>query len=287
MTAFVGLLGYPVRHSVSPAFQQAALDHCGLDIRYEAWEVEPDRLAEAVARLRTPDHLGVNVTVPHKEAVMPLLDEVDERAQRIGAVNTVVRRGDRLVGYNTDAGAFMRALRETGFEPFGRRAAILGAGGSAKAVGYALLEANIARLTILNRTLGRADALKSYLKQQSMFLGREGMEIAVGPLDEGAGDMLSACDLLVNCTSVGMLHGPGEGCSPIAEAIIPERAFVYDLVYNPPSTPLLQAARRRGATILNGLPMLVYQGAAAFEMWTGREAPVDIMFAVARKVLEE
>ncbi len=283
MTLRLGIIGYPLGHSASPAFQQAALDHLGLDATYEAWPVEPERLAERVRQLRDADLLGFSVTVPHKETVMPLLDEVDAAARDIGAVNTVVHRDGRLVGANTDLDGFLQALRDDGaYDPCGCSALLLGAGGAARAVAYALLAEGAARVAIANRSPGRARILAQELSAR--FPARVDT-LTLDP--EALAPMLAAAsvDLLVNCTSLGMAQGPDPDASPIPAALIPARTLVYDLVYNPAETPLLAAARRAGARTLGGLPMLVYQGAAAFRMWTGREAPVDVMMRAASQAL--
>src|SRR3990172_1548085 len=162
---YVGVIGYPLKHSLSPAFQQAALDHLGLDIRYEAWPTPPDSLAETVAGLRAPDRLGANVTIPHKEAVIPFLDELDDLARRVGAVNTIANRQGRLYGCNTDVERFLRALREDGsFDPAGSRVLVAGAGGAARAVVVALVEAGAASITVINRTFSRATRLVEELR---------------------------------------------------------------------------------------------------------------------------
>lgn len=278
MTKQIGILGYPLAHSISPTFQQAALDHLGLDARYSAWETEPSKLRVKVASLRCENVLGANVTIPHKEAVMAMLDKIDPKATDIGSVNTIVNRDGKLKGYNTDAPGFMRGLREDGgFDPQGKRVLILGAGGAARAVAYALSEAKVASLVIVNRTLERAERLTEMLKAN-----RSGVVI------EARGEMPPGLeyDLLVNCTSIGMKHGSMEGRSPVRKQDIRWGALVYDLVYNPQETPLLRMAREAGVKTLGGLAMLIYQGATAFELWTGQKAPVDIMFAAARRALE-
>lgn len=285
MSLRLGIIGYPLGHSASPAFQQAALDHLVLDATYERWEIAPERLAERVRELRGPDLLGFSVTVPHKETVMPLLDEVDAAARDIGAVNTVVHSDGRLRGANTDLAGFLRALREDGdYEPRGRSALVLGAGGAARAVAYALLAEGAARVAIANRSPERARTLADELA------ARFPAKVHALPLDaDSLAPLLDAgpsVDLIVNCTSLGMAHGPDPGASPIPDALIPPTALVYDLVYNPAETPLLAAARRAGARTLGGLPMLVYQGAAAFRLWTGRDAPVEVMMAAASAALQ-
>ncbi len=305
MTKFIGLIGYPIKHSISPYFQQAALDYCQLDICYEAWETSPEKLEAIVARLREPQNLGANVTVPYKEEVLPLLDEVDELASLIGAVNTIVKRDDKLVGFNTDVHGFIQALsREGHFEPEGKRAVIIGAGGAARAVSFALVQQKASSLVIINRTHGRAemlvDSLKGYIRDSSpsvpsyrqdsglRLTDSEGLETEVTTLpwqSSTSSETFSHCHLIVNCTTTGMKYSPQEGQSPLSFEVIPRDIMVCDLVYNPYSTPLLQLAERAGADTLVGLAMLVYQGAASFELWTGRKAPVDIMLKRAREIL--
>jgi len=280
MTKFVGLIGNKLKHSISPQFQQAAFDYLGLDIRYEVWETAKDELPNVVEGIRDASRLGANVTIPYKEAVLPLLDDVDNDARRIGAVNTIVNRGGKLTGYNTDASGFMKALREDGgFSPRNKRAVLLGAGGVARAVGFALIGAGVKSLVILNRTQSRGEALAWDLKVSDTEV------VALSWKDGKTLTALTECDLLVNCTSVGMKDSAGEGKSPLGIGLVPKRALVYDVVYNPIETPLLAAAKKAGARTLGGLPMLVYQGAASLELWTGKSAPIDIMMRVAKRAL--
>ncbi len=279
MTKRIHLLGHPVSHSVSPAFQQAALDSCSIDAVYTALDVTQEELPAAVGSLRDPDVLGANVTVPHKEAVFPLLDSVSEEARLIGAVNTIHNRDGALEGHNTDARGFLAALREeAGFEPRGRAVLILGAGGSARAVAVALAGEGVSSVVIANRTVERAVVLAELVRS----LGVQAQAIALGPANiREAGQ----CDLVVNCTSLGMTGGPGPDETPISAELIPPDALVCDLVYNPRETPLLREAASAGARTLGGLPMLVYQGAASFEIWTGVAAPAQVMFAAAEAAL--
>ena len=284
MTKHVGLIGYPLKHSVSAAFQQAAFDHYKLDIRYQAWETKPGQLESALERLRQPDTLGGNVTVPHKEAVMSLLDIVEPPAEQIGAVNTIIKARNKLVGYNTDAQGFMRALRgDVGFDPMDKQVVILGAGGAARAVAFTLIKSGAAQLTIINRTLERVESLSIELTASL----DEGQSIAALAWEERSfRQSLGNCDLVVNCTTIGMKHSRGEGQSPVNAKFLTKDMLVCDLVYNPLETPLLKMAAAAGARTLAGLPMLIYQGAAAFELWTARQAPVDVMFEAARGALE-
>ena len=279
-----GIIGWPIAHSISPHFQQAALDALGIAAEYRPYAVPPDAAAVAafVASLRAPGVAGINVTVPHKEAVIPYLDEIDEWAAAAGAVNTIVHRDGNLTGHNTDGYGFLRALREeAAFDPAGKRALILGAGGSARGVVQALLHAGIGSLHIANRTFARAETLAQLAVDR-------GIPATPLPLSSDAiSDTAAASDLIVNCTSLGMTHGPAAAASPLPPSHIPAAALVYDLVYNPLQTPLLRAAQAAGAPTLGGIAMLVYQGAAAFELWHQRPAPVAAMLAAATAAMSE
>lgn len=281
MTSIAGLIGDPVAHSVSPVFQQAALAALGIDGRYEAWRTPAADLDTRVAALRAPGMLGANVTIPHKRAVIHLLDHVDPAAARTGAVNTIVNRAGVLHGFNTDISGFLGALRvDGGVDPAGVRVAVLGAGGAARAVVWALIAAGAAHVLVLNRTVARAEALVADLAD-----GR-GAAAALPEDAATAGALLRDRQLLVNCTSIGMRHSAIEQASPVPLAAIPAGAFVADIVANPAVTPLLRDAAARGCGTLGGLSMLVRQGAASFELWTGRPAPLDVMMAAARRAME-
>lgn len=288
----IGLIGYPLKHSISPYFQQAALDYYQLDIRYQLWETRPEELPSAVARLRSRDVVGANVTVPHKEAVLPLLDGVDEIASLIGAVNTIAKQDSKLLGYNTDAHGFIQALKQDGqFNPQAKRAIILGAGGAARAVSFALIQEAIGSLVIINRTPERARALVetllTYLHSSPQRSEASVSVTAMAWEAVSSRETFRGCHLIVNCTTMGMKHSAEEGKSPLTQDVIPEGALVYDLVYNPSPTPLLEVARKAGARILGGLSMLVYQGAGSFELWTGKRAPVYMMLNKAKEALEK
>ncbi len=288
MTQYVGLIGRGLKHSISPQFQQAAFDHLGLDVHYEIWDTEENELPSIVEGLRQPPKLGANVTIPYKEAVLPLLDEVDSNAAGIGAVNTIVNYNGKLAGHNTDSSGFMMALeREGGFDPTGKTAVLLGSGGVARAASFMLISAGIKSLVVTDIIADKMHGLVTDLKRVQAG-GREPFTeiMALSADDPRYRDAVSGCDLLVNCTPIGMKHSTTEGRSPIEADLIPKGALVYDLVYNPLETVLMKAARESGAHALGGLSMLVYQGAAAFELWTEREAPIDIMMDAARKSLE-
>ena len=281
MTLKAGIFGYPLGHSISPAFQQAAFDHLGIDATYEAWETRPAKLDDAVSLLRSDAYLGANVTVPHKQAVRQHMDAIDPLAASIGAVNTIVKEDDRLIGHNTDAYGFIQSLkRGANFEPSGKHVVLIGAGGAARAAVYGLAQENIASLVIANRTPENAITLAKEMSDRLTDV------YATSLYAQALTSFCSKANLIVNTTSIGMLHGPADGQSPISESLIPDHCLVYDIVYNPEDTPLLKTAQRAGARTLGGLPMLVYQGAAAFELWTGQPAPVEVMFEAARKALD-
>ena len=276
MTQRLGIIGYPIGHSISPIFQQAGLDHLGIDATYEKWEVTPERVGDFVAGLRAPGTSGINITVPHKQAVIPFLDEVDAWATAAGAVNTIVNRDGRLTGHNTDGPGFLQALLvETGYSPDGTRALILGAGGAARGILLALVRGGVDSLVIANRTFERAETLAQLASENGVK--SEAIPLSGDALTEAA----ASANLIVNCTTMGMSQGPDEHGAPLSAAQIPATAIVNDVVYTPLLTPILKEAAVAGATALGGLHMLVYQGVLSFQMWTGRDAPVDVMLAAA------
>tara|TARA_B100001146_G_C16184257_1_gene436026 strand:- start:429 stop:1226 length:798 start_codon:yes stop_codon:yes gene_type:complete len=261
-------------------FQQAALDALKINARYEAWEVPPSGLASRIEELRNPIYLGANVTIPHKESAMDLVDELDPLAEKIGSLNTIVNRKGKLLGYNTDAGGFLKALKSTeSFDPKGANVLIIGAGGAARAAVCSLLGLNISRLVIANRTLDRAISLGKYFSSS--------IEVsAIGMNDSRLTEYARRSKLIINCTSMGMKNGPAEQLSPLGSTAIQEGSLVCDMVYNPAMTPLLVEAIKSGASTLGGVSMLIYQGAAAFELWTDTTPPIGVMFRAAKKALE-
>jgi shikimate dehydrogenase len=262
----VGLIGYPVEHSLSPAFQQAAFDALGIPARYELWPTPPESLDERFRALRSPGVLGANVTVPHKRAAFARVDHVAGRARRAGAVNTVVNRDGVLYGDNTDVPGFLAPLRERGLPLAELAVVVLGAGGAARGILVALGEVGCRQVTVANRTAERAHEL-------AVEFG-----VVAAPLDQRLAPHLARADLLVNATSVGW-----DGASLPLDATLldalPATAIVYDLTYH--DTPLLQAARRRGLETIDGLGMLVHQGAESFRLWTGQEPPLEVMWRAA------
>ena len=281
MNTALGIIGHPISHSISPLFQQAALDFCGVDAEYRAYPVAPEEVGAFVAGLRQPGVLGINVTVPHKEAVIPFLDEIDDWATEAGAVNTIVNREGRLTGHNTDGYGFLRALREgAGFEPKGQTTLILGAGGAARGVVLALARAEVGNLTIANRTPERAENLAQLAR------GRGITSHAIPLAGADLAEVAASAELIVNCTTIGMTHGPGDEDTPLPRQAIPATTLVYDLVYNPLETRLLREASQAGAATLGGIQMLVYQGAASFELWLEQPAPVPVMLAAATRAMQ-
>lgn len=280
MTRYVALLGKPLRRRHSQVMHDAAFDAAGIDARYVLRELAPDEVVAAVREARGPDWLGLGVTAPYKPVVAGLCDEVEADAQAIGAVNNVVRTDDgRLVGINTDAPGF-RAGAELamGFPIRGGQVAVAGAGGAARAVVYACLQAGAARVTVGNRTLAAAEALVAQLR------GVGHTSLHATSLDDPAFEKsLRSADLAVNATTVGMVD-PG---MTITVDELPEWATVFDLVYVPPETSLLAAARARGLRAANGSEMLIAQAAAAFERWTGVGGMADVMRAAVAPLLAD
>ncbi|MEA3336553.1 MAG: shikimate dehydrogenase [Chloroflexota bacterium] len=276
----VGLLGWPVGHSVSPAMHNAAFLAMGLAWHYQALPVHPDQLGERLAELVDSGFRGTNVTVPHKQAVVALIDEISHAARVIGAVNTVIVGPDGyLSGDNTDWQGFLHPLDGHGFDLAGKQVVLLGAGGSARAVCYALARRKVASITIWNRKAGRAEQLAvhchSFFPEVTVAFGTD---LATLPVSEA--------DMVVNTTPVGMWPKDGETAWPSDEPL-PAEALFYDLVYRPQRTLFLQQAERAGCATQDGLDMLVAQGAISIELWTGQSPPMDIMAAAALAALKK
>lgn len=279
---FLYLFGYPLGHSISPAMQNAALRERGiLDVEYVKNPMPPERMDDMLAALRADDCLGANVTVPHKQTILTRLDELTELARDIGAVNTILKQtlangSVKLVGDNTDAYGFMQGLRVRHISPKGTSVAILGAGGAAAAACYALAREGVREITLLNRTLARSVELADRLNAKFPHL-------ALGINDWEA---LADAPLVINATSVGMAPRSNESPLP-PNSVLSRYALVFDLVYNPPATKFLQDAKQGGARVIGGLEMLIYQGARAFELWTGERAPIEVMRTAATHALQE
>ena len=274
-THLIGLIGWPVGHSHSPAMHNAAAAALGIDWAYVPLPTRPEALVAGLAGLAALGFRGVNVTVPHKAAVLPYLDAVYPVAEIIGAANTLVVSDGKLIGFNTDWSGFLSDIESHGVALDGRDCLVLGAGGGARAVVYALLRAG-GRVSVLSRRPEQAGQLVAAVAE-----ALPGAPLRAGRLDEAveaAG--ATAAPVIVNTTPLGMAGGAYAGLSPWPDdAPLPDGAFVYDLVYNPPLTPLLRLARAAGLRWANGLGMLVNQAAEAFELWTNRRPDRDVMRA--------
>jgi len=268
MTKRVVLIGHPVAHSLSGAMQQAAFDSLGIDARYELWDRTPIELADAVGELRSDDFLGANVTIPHKERVLPMTDRQTEDAHATGAVNTITREGKRLIGHNTDVPGFRVALdRLVGKQKMPRQAVVLGAGGGARAIVYGLITEGFQRIVIFNRHLHRAEGMVKHFGRTASH-----MELRAMPWHDSIIESeLAKTKLLVNATSIGLTSDE----SPILPEALHDELLVLDLIYA--RTKLLRDAAAAGCTVADGELMLLHQGAAAFTLWTGQPAPLELM----------
>jgi shikimate dehydrogenase len=271
-TSLVGVMGWPVEHSLSPAMHNAAFTKLGLDWAYVPLPVHPEHVREALKGLATLSFVGSNVTVPHKQAVMRHMDELGEAARITGAVNTIHIQDGKFIGTNTDPAGFINSLREGGCCPKGMRVVVLGAGGAARGVVYALAKAEANSVIVFNRTAERAAFLVDDLAD-TFPDSRLGFEALT---EEALSVLGDAVDLVVNTTSVGM-YPQTDRCPWPDNVPVPGDAWFYDLVYNPLETTFLARARSAGAKAIDGLGMLVHQGALSFGRWTGQQAPVDAM----------
>jgi len=270
MTKRVVLIGHPVAHSLSGAMQQAALDHLGIDARYELWDRSPAELAEAIAELRTEEFLGANITIPHKERVVSHTDRQADEAHVTGAVNTLTKEGRKLVGHNTDVAGFKIAMDKlVGRQKMPRHAVVLGAGGGSRAVVYGLIREGFQRIVVFNRHLHRSEGLVKHFSRSAAH-----MDLRAMPWHESIIESeLSKTKVLINATSIGL----GSDESPIPAEILGPDLMVLDLIYA--NTRLLRDAAAAGCTTADGEMMLLHQGAASFTLWTGQPAPTDVMHA--------
>jgi shikimate dehydrogenase len=277
MTATYGILGWPVEHSRSPAMHNAAFRAKGLDCVYVRFPVHPDDVAAAVRGLRALGVRGANVTVPHKEAVIPHLDELSRAASAIGAVNTIVREHERLIGHNTDAAGLARSLAEAQVKLEGARVVVLGAGGAARAAVVGLAEHGASHVTIAARRPGQAAALVAHLAEACACpLSAGGMQ------REQLAAAFEEATLVVQSTSATLATAPDAGAfaATLPLEVLRKDAAVVDLVYKPRETAVLARARELGLHGVDGLGMLLHQGALAFELWTHLHAPLPVMRAV-------
>lgn len=278
-TRLYGILGDPIEHSLSPTIQNAAFRGAGIDAIYLAFRVDKGRLQDALTGVRSLGILGVNVTIPYKVDVIQYIDHLDTEAEAMGAVNTIKNDAGKLTGYNTDGLGAVEALRGACGGLAHARVALMGSGGAARAIAFSLARER-AKITVLNRSLEKAQTMalqiseKLGIKIECLALNSENLERTIPEVD-----------VLINATSIGM--APKSRETPVKKEMIHPRLVVFDIVYSPLETRLLKEARAAGANAVDGLEMLVHQGAAAFEIWTGRKAPIEVMRNAALERLKE
>lgn len=266
-TKITGIIGYPIEHTLSPAFQNAAFKAAGFNWVYVPLLVRPDQLEAAMTGAKAMNFAGLNVTMPHKKEVIKYLDELSDSARLAEAVNTVEFKKSRLIGHNTDIVGFLDSLeRDAGYSLQKKNVLLIGAGGAAQSVAVAVAKAGAEQIAILNRTAEKAERLRQLIEAN---FPRCMVKIS-SPNDEELVSLKSESHLIVNATSVGMISNPG---LPVGMERIGPNHLVYDVIYYPLETAFLREAKERGAKVLNGVRMLLYQGAKAWQIWTGRPAP--------------
>ncbi len=273
-----GVIGWPVKHSLSPAMHNAAFKELGIEAEYKLFEVRPEDLGNFIHSISKESICGLNVTIPYKEIVITFLDKISSEAGLIGAVNTVKVSDNKLEGYNTDGEGFLRHLTEDlGFKPEGKNIAIIGAGGAARAVSVYLGKEKPKRISIYDIDKARLEALFGHLKENFNNIEFKSAN-SIEELD------IEDCSLLINATPIGMKAS--DPCL-VDGKFIHKGILVYDLIYNPKETKLLELGKQKGAVVSNGLGMLLYQGAAAFELWTDKKAPIEIMREALREGVDK
>ncbi|ACZ41030.1 shikimate 5-dehydrogenase [Thermobaculum terrenum ATCC BAA-798] len=281
----VGVIGYPIKHSISPVFQQAAFDALGIEAIYKAYEVPPEDLRSFFFNLRNGNWLGVNVTIPHKSAAAKLADERSQEVSFTGAANTIISMNGRLKAHNTDISGFILALEENGFQIKSKRAVVLGSGGTTRAVVYALAICEAQSIAVIGRSQDKVHSLISELKP---FFEHKQVTVTGHSWEKDSiRRQIQNSDILINTTPIGMKGTDQEHLSPVSKEDLSSDLIVFDVVYNPIMTPLLTYAKDVGASTISGIEMLIYQGAESFRLWTGQEPPVDIMRKAAIKAMEE
>ena len=278
-TRVCGVIGDPIEHTLSPIMHNAAFKALKLDYTFLAFKVKPAELENAVNGMRALNIRGLNVTMPHKSSILKYLDRVDLSAQIINSVNTILNRDGKLFGFNTDGVGALKALRENDVEPKGRKILLLGAGGAARAIAYTMVRESD-ELAVLNRTLKPAQELAKLLEKTA---NKKIISGALSPKE--IKHNLQDSDILINATSVGMKPKPEESLIP--PKLIGPNLAVIDIVYNPIETQLAKDAKAAGAKVVSGVEMLIYQGAASFEIWTGKSAPVEVMRQAALNHLQK
>jgi shikimate dehydrogenase len=281
-TKVCALIGYPVDHSLSPIIQNASFRHLGLDYVYVAFNVQPEELKGAILGVKSLGIYGLNVTMPHKISIIQYLDELDVDAKRAGSVNTILNLNGKLIGYTTDGIGALNALKYAGVDPSGKKIVILGAGGASRSISFALAKW-ACEIVVLNRTLEKAMMLVNDVKRA---LGAETNIRASQFNDENLRMEIENADILINATSIGMK--PKESETPVKREFLRRDLVVFDIVYDPLETRLLREAKIIGAKTIDGLSMLIHQGAVSFEIWTGFKAPIEVMRKAAlKKIMKE
>jgi len=267
-TIMTGVFGYPIEQSLSPIMHNQAFRALGLNFSYAAFAVAPDQLQQAVNGIRALGFAGVNVTIPHKVTIIPFLDEIDQEAEEIGAVNTIVNDGGKLIGYNTDGAGYVESLLEEWKVPLsGKRVMILGAGGAAKGVAVSLAKRGVESIFVANRSVDKAESLAKQLSQYTKSGSLSSDHLKAKDFE--------GIDLIINTTSVGMY--PYEDNIPIDPSLLHPGLMVSDLIYNPIETKLLLEAKKIGACTHGGVGMFIHQGALAQQKWTGKQPPISLM----------
>lgn len=273
-TKIYGLLGYPVKHSFSPLIHNPAFEAKGIDACYLCFETKPENIKEAIEGIRALNIQGVNLTIPHKETCLSYLDEIEKTAKLIGAVNTIVHRENKLIGYNTDGEGFIKALKEDlNFDLKDKTIFLFGAGGAGKAVGISLAKHGVKQIFIVDKNKKKARALAENIEEN---FSRTAIELTHSHNQKA----IKNADLLVNATPIGMNPSDNLIINPV---YFPKQLAIFDLIYNPAETKLLKAARKKGLKANNGLGMLIQQAALSFELWTDEQAPIEVM----RKAVEK
>ncbi len=270
-TSIYGIIGNPVGHSFSPCMHSNAFSHLGINAVYLPFPIAPSDFPHVLDSFRVLGIKGFNVTVPYKESIIPYLTEIESSAKALKSVNTVIRTDNGWKGYSTDGSGFLRALKDKGVTPNSRKILLIGAGGAAKAIALALVDAGIKEIHIRNRTKGKAQELAELILKRNQRVILE-----INP------ETIESYDILINSTSVGM---DGISC-PVSDDLIEACKLAIDIIYNPSQTPLLKKAQSMGIECDNGIDMLLYQGVEAFEIWTGKAAPIQIMGKSLKKSLE-
>ena len=281
LNKFAGIIGYPLSHTLSPSMHNFIYQKLGIDVEYKKWEISPNNLKSHIEKINNENFIGANITVPYKEKIVSLLDEIRNEAKFTGAVNTIVKNNNKLIGYNTDVYGIEQTLDIKLKNDVINNAVIFGAGGAAKAAFFVLLQRGLNNLTIVNRT--KSNALKMISKFNNVNYDQ-----TIITLNEKS-QIKSAClsaDLIINTTILGMKGSGYEDISPIDSTFIDSNSVIFDMVYNPTKTPLIKIALERNANIIEGLDMLVYQAIKSIELWTGIRPSFDDMYSKCKEILE-